>query len=435
MNMSSFVRWWFLGLFLFLPFENVVRKYVSDLSPVLTYPSRFIDEATIGVLSIIIIWKWYRDRTYLNTHILTIALPLIAFTLFGIISGIINGNPMHVTVLGTYDYAKLFLLVFIGATFLSDGRWLRASFNLLLVIACILSLSGIIEEVWALFGRYVLGRNILDPAIYLFRRPPNVESMSEGIWRFGMLRANSLIKNINLVGLFCLFVFTLYIKTTKKRSLKIYSLLLIGILLSLSKMAYSGLAVILILDALKGRRTTIAFLVSSLLVFVVLSISLPGLETKQGFRGSKSYRDFAREKGVEVWKDHKIIGTGPGRFGGIVSLAFLSPIYKQYSYPMGYFKRFGGIDQFWPQLLAELGLIGVLLYLLLLAAVLKVLYELKSTHSEHIRRMVSGLLLFTPAILIFTLGTGFNVSPIILPFFSFLGASIALARKATPVSS
>ncbi|MEI2392930.1 O-antigen ligase family protein, partial [Priestia megaterium] len=54
--------------------------------------------------------------------------------------------------------------------------------------------------------------------------------------------------------------------------------------------------------------------------------------SKETVKESSSFgRVYFVKKAVEVFKDHPVIGTGFGTFGGAATLAHSSPIYKDYN--------------------------------------------------------------------------------------------------------
>jgi O-antigen ligase len=62
----------------------------------------------------------------------------------------------------------------------------------------------------------------------------------------------------------------------------------------------------------------------------------------------------------QIIADHPLLGAGPGRYGGAVAWRFGSPLYDQYtdgSVPEG-----RTVDNFWLHLLAEVGVLGTLLF-------------------------------------------------------------------------
>ncbi len=77
--------------------------------------------------------------------------------------------------------------------------------------------------------------------------------------------------------------------------------------------------------------------------------------TGWAFRGE--YRVYIVLKSWEVFLDHPLWGTGPGRFGGAVAARHLSPVYERYAFlPLD--GAYIPLDVFWSRLLTEFGLLG-----------------------------------------------------------------------------
>jgi len=66
---------------------------------------------------------------------------------------------------------------------------------------------------------------------------------------------------------------------------------------------------------------------------------------------------------LNIIRDNILLGSGPGTFGGWVSINyFVSPIYHLYNVDT---YGISSIDMFWPHLVAELGLLGTMAYLVI----------------------------------------------------------------------
>lgn len=81
--------------------------------------------------------------------------------------------------------------------------------------------------------------------------------------------------------------------------------------------------------------------------------------TGWAFRGE--YRVYIVLKSWQVFLDHPLLGTGPGRFGGAVAARYLSPVYERYAFlPLD--GVYIPLDVFWSRLLAESGVLGAACY-------------------------------------------------------------------------
>jgi hypothetical protein len=419
------IQWWLAGVLLLFPFVRVITKHLTGDSHTVKYLFIFLDEITIVILFPIAFLQLCKSREILNSSYLIIIAPVMVFCLSGLISGLVNDNRLFITILGTFDYIKYFFVIFIYAVFFREFSKFRKIFHLLLILAVVLSVSAIIEEIWALIFRYFLGKSVLDPIVYLYHTPPHSIELSNGIWRFGLLRATSVINQYTILAFFCLFILTLYASVNKNMNRLTVGVLLAGILVTFSRMAYASLFIMGLSRKLHNKWLLVSFVSLALILVTFLSLSVKIGEPPGEYITFDNYRQFARHKAMEVWNDHPFWGRGPGMFGGIISRYFQSPVYKEYEYPAGLLKLFGGIDQFWPQVFAELGLIGVILFATILASVVLILMKLKDKiTSSDFKGLINALLIFGIAVYIFTLGLGFNSTVIIFTYFAFLGTCL-----------
>jgi O-antigen ligase len=75
---------------------------------------------------------------------------------------------------------------------------------------------------------------------------------------------------------------------------------------------------------------------------------------------SQYFRLFTFYQSLKLLAAHPLTGVGPGMFGGLASIFWDSPVYKHWPEVMlWYLKRIRSLDLFWPQIWAELGLIGL----------------------------------------------------------------------------
>ncbi len=438
MNCNKIIKWWLAGILFYLPFMLLIQTILRELNLVeLISGTRFLDEATVVIVFLLAVWKLFKNKEIFDPLYLTLAIPCILFTVWGFISGVVNDNPLLLTLIGTFDYIKYFLLIFIYAAFFRDFNSLKKIFRYFLLMGIIFFAVAVIEEVWALVFRYVLGRDILDPSMYLLREPPSDSKIAVGIWRYGMLRASSIIMKIDWLGYISLFILTIYIFMNKKLNPLIYWSLISTILLTVSRSAYAGLCIVLmfylILQKLKGSKLAIT-LISIAVIIIVAVINFDEIYLDQtGVKENNTitYREYAREKGLTIWKDHPLVGVGPGRFGGVVSKVYPTPLYNEYNFNLNLLERFGGIDQFWPQILAETGIVGLGLFLVLIISLIKALLILRDhlSNNEEQMGLITGLLVFIMVVYVYTFGASFYTTAISFPYFAFIGICFGVASR------
>ncbi len=162
--------------------------------------------------------------------------PIVLLIICAILSGEINGNSPFITTLGTFDYVKNFLAIFIYAAFFNDPAYTKKIYHLLLIVALCIATVALVQFLWAMGSVYIFNKDITDPSVYIFRSN-NPAANAEMIWRFGIYSAN----NAYILGLYCLLMLTIYFYRSKNKSILIIFMLLAGTLASGSRMAYGGL--------------------------------------------------------------------------------------------------------------------------------------------------------------------------------------------------
>jgi len=440
----SICRWWLSAILLFLPFQHKIIKLIGPLSKEFSSFIAYIDEITIVIFLLFTVREYYKRKEIPDKLYLILLSPIVILSIFGLISGIVNRNSLLITSLGIFDYIKNFLVIFIFAVFFKNSESFKKTFRLVLVVAIFLGVVAFIQEFWAVYSRYILKENINEIS-YLFTQ----NLIPELSWRVGIYRAPSLTHNSNIFGLYMLLILTVYLSLRKKINFVVFIPLFSGIFSSVSRMVYAGFIFIGGLHLIKYKRWIVAplfiFIVAVFLYMAFLSDfniwEWDLIEAKEGIpieeTGIKyvSYREYAKIKAVEIWKDHSLLGVGPGMYGGIISIKYHSPIYEKYNFQgiaMHYLKNWSGIDQHWHQILAEVGIIGVICFAWLFVSLAIMLFILKKkATTPETKGLYEGLLTYIVVILIYTFGSGLNITSVIFTYTALVGMGLGcvLLRK------
>lgn len=353
----------------------------------------------------------------------------------GLVSGIFNGNSISVTALGTFDYLKNFLVIFIYAAFFRDFGDFKKIFRFLLFIAILLGTIALMQFVWAMGSVYMLGKAITDKSIYILSTVPIEKIDIDIAWRYGIFRAQSLTYHAYILGLFNLLILTVYLYTEKGTKIKFYIPVLSGVIVSASRMAYGGLILVMSMQFFKRRKWFMPVLLVVLFILIT-NINFSGhLDIKgilnlselsaEGNSDSENIRLYSRYKAIEIWKDYPNWGVGPGMFGGIVAFKYHSYINELYNLKLGYLGQVQSIEQFWFQILAETGVVGTLCFINLIIILFIVLYKAReSASTDEIRNLFYGLMVFIPCILIYSIGSGINIAPVFFTYCAFVGMGL-----------
>ena len=82
---------------------------------------------------------------------------------------------------------------------------------------------------------------------------------------------------------------------------------------------------------------------------------------------SEESRLYFLNNGLEVIREHPVLGVGPGRYGGAAARIFPSPVHDEYATEFGVLRT---VHNFWLHLTAEVGVAGVSVFLAMVVALL-----------------------------------------------------------------
>jgi hypothetical protein len=410
---ENVIRWWLTGILLFLPFQYRIVKNIELWNVQVASFIRRLDEITIIIFLLLAIIELYKNKEIFNSLYLILLFPFFFLSIAGFLSGIINGNSLLITFLGTFNYIKSFLVIFIFAAFIRDISEFKKIFRLLLIVAVFIGLVAFIQEFWAIYSRFIK------------------EDLVGVNWRMGIYRASSLMAHYNVLGMYCLLILTIYLFMIKKANFIIVLSLLSGIFTSVSRTAYMGFVILSGVQIFKGKRWLIIFLIpiviglffmSPLDDFNISKLIEEGMATS--YNNITSYREYAGHNALNVWKDHPLWGVGPGMFGGAVAFKYRSPLYEEYNFTF-ILNWFHSLDQLWPQALAEMGIVGAAALASLFISLLIILFILRHrATSDELRGLFTGLLTFTIIFIIYTFGGNLNMASLLFPFCAFIGMGL-----------
>lgn len=426
-------------MLLFLPFQRNIINYVLIWSKSLSVIIAYLDEITIVVCLIFVVIEIYKKSVNPGQYFYIVAFAIMILTMAGFISGLVNNNSLFVTALGIFDYIKNFLVVFIFAILFRDFNEFKTIFRIILMLGIVLGIVAIVQELWALSSIYIFDKDVNDKGIYILRSlPEHIKGNGFNPWRVGMYRTPSLMGNANMFGLYILFIFTMYLSVVRKAKFSALGTLFMGALFSLSRMVYFSLLIVTGSQASKNKKWFLTLLVSVVLIVLLLNLSpetswqkFTDFPVSSEEADSFNYRKHAKSKAMEIWKDNSFWGVGPGMFGGVVSVKYKSPIYEAYAFEgfKLYTKRYGSLDQFWPQALAETGLVGISAFAALFISLFIIFFTLigRSANTE-LDGLFKGLMIYTMVVIIYSFGSGLNATPIIFSFAAFAGMGIGCAK-------
>ncbi|MEI5907586.1 O-antigen ligase family protein [Bacillus spongiae] len=404
-------------LFFFFP----IRPFLIEINSGLKYAGDFV---ILTLLFFALYSLRKKPLTHLNQYLLFI--PFLLFLLIGSISAILSEVSFVAIIFELRALLITFFLVFIFSTMTLSERDKHGLMWLSILMGTFLALHGLIEK--------ISHRTILLPEAWI-----NWELSSVNI-----MRIYGLTGNPNVLGTFLLIVFfiTLFAMNVYKKYTFVL-LCLAGLLLGTTLLTYSRgsilaftiaglLFIVLSKDWNVFRNALLSILIGSLLIYYpVNTLVTPKLtnvnnseqtekkplktgneltkDDNGGFlqrftqvfsediinKSSEWGRLFLVFKGLEIFTDHPVIGTGFATYGDSATLAYGSPIYDQYDLPQesGMYT-----DNQYIQLLVQTGIIGSLFFVVF---ILLLFQQFRRRKSEKIAHVMFALLLCSTILALF----------------------------------
>ena len=380
-------------LALYLPFEPFVLKYVpDDLYVYIRYGS----EGLIYLLAAAAVI--YRLRTHTKPSLGPFGLALIALAGSLIVSAGLNHVPALTALLGLRQILRFSVLGLAVVNLPVSHRFIRKLIWLLIAVAAFESGLGLLQSAVGPAADSLLipsetrayGSYLLTPG-------------TDQFWVSGQ-RVTATLGRYDQLGAFLSFALLLTVgllyelkKVRLQRYLFVALLLGVGCLaLTYSRASWlgfgAGLAVVALLIK-RDRRVLLAGVIIALALILypfVTSLAVNNLrdqpdvpfidriyeavsyERWQGEYYGLGRLYFIVATATKVFPAAPVFGFGPGQYGGGAAAALGNlTVYDQLSLPFGIYGYAGMIDNNWLSLLGEAGLVGILLYLAVLAGVIR----------------------------------------------------------------
>ncbi|WP_338470682.1 O-antigen ligase family protein [Niallia sp. XMNu-256] len=425
---------------LFLLIYFPIRPALIEWSPSIKYVGDFI----IVLLFVQALWQWVKTKPKLG-KIPIFIIGFLAFCLVGTVSALITGVSIIAVIFQLRAFLITFLLILIISIQKINKRDLYAFLWTTVIMAVMMSLQGIVEKVSL--------RTLLIPETWSSMQLPETNR----------IRIYGLIGNPNVFATYLAiaFICSIYLKkvyTNYRLLLTIFSFLIFGVfLLTYSRGTFIAMIVgfIVYIALSKEWRVIKPVALSIILSLPIIYFPVVGLteymEQQQRMAQQpetvvedvevepiKEQGDFKKrmteafdqntiqastewgriyivKKGIEVFKDHPIIGTGFGTFGDSASLSYPSPILEEYQIPSGIYS-----DNQYIQVITQTGILGVISFAIFIIGMIVLLWKK--------RKQVGGSILFI-SILVGASAAGllYNIwedKTFTLYFYIFLGYTL-----------
>jgi putative inorganic carbon (hco3(-)) transporter len=369
---------------------------------------KFIADILIFFLLLKVIYNHRANiRNLFRFHLLEIS--YILFLLVGILSAFMTGVSPIAIIMQVRAFLVFFLLYYIVKRIKIGEKDIRDFAFTTFITAVVLSIHGLIEKISV--------RTLLLPELWanMNLSPTN------------KTRVYGLISGPNELALYLLiaFLISFYLLANTKGKMRIFiyigmTLMLSVFLLTYSRGAVLAIAAFFVVYIIVNRKihhfkSVLIIVIASLgTFFAAASLSdymdkhviveeVPsenGGQTNTGKNGGLNRfkealseetielstadgRVYYVKKAIEVFKDKPIFGYGFATFGGSATQTYSSPIYEKYEIAWNFYS-----DNQYIQILAETGIVGVLLVALFIYGIFRITWALRKGS------IVSPLLLF-----------------------------------------
>lgn len=342
----------------------MVLLLLQDILQIYIQPLKYTDELTALILFLmaaVMIFK-YPDRLHKREKLI---IPILfIYFVTGIIMQLNNNyQPIKIAALDFYLNFK-FLCIYLGARVVfNDTKVLKEKKGALITF---LKASSIV-----LFLIYILN--------YIFKFFP----MAEG--RLGFQSSWLMFSHSTYLIVYCVTVIYLLTVNDYKRNLPYILLNLMAIFLTAK---FKGIGFIVAYVALyaifiwKDRKVNFKqIIIAGILVSVALS---PLLYSR--LKIATQARPVMYQTSVQIAKDYFPLGTGYGTFASAFSAKEYSPVYKLYNinkvYGISEKKSSFVCDAYWAMILGQTGVIGFVLFIVILIIVCLNIVKVKTSFRE-----------------------------------------------------
>jgi len=405
--------WWTIVLLLlFLPFQLIIQNTFA-----LPRSFLWIDELLIFISFIIFLFSLLCYEKKIQDGVAVLLGLLILIVFIGMMSALYNASPFIISFVTIFNYTKYFLVIPVFWSFLVRQNDVRKLYNMLYRLALILCIIALLQEAFYFLGLSVDTLGASTHYVYL---------------RFGLMRTPSLMGHPNIFALYSLLFFVL--DFSRYRRLRWQNVLLLsGIFLSGSRTAWGALFLILFYFLYLKTPKMIRVSVVLIIVTVTTTLLFPYLTKTKEFTSETYFRRYIILKSIEIWKDHPLVGVGPGMYGGWITDDFSSPVFEKYNFAPRWIesiKRHRTLDNFWFQHLAESGLLGAMCFVALLFGLWKIaLREMLLSHDPFRKAMLSGLNAMLIAMVVHLFTTSLNATAFLITYFMLFGMVLGMKSE------
>ncbi|MEO0224937.1 MAG: O-antigen ligase family protein [candidate division WOR-3 bacterium] len=350
---------------------------------------------------------------------------LLHYFLFLFISSLISVLNKHASflqsVLGAIDISRKFMIYLLLSSFTYNINTFRKIYSFIEKLLLLLGIWTIVE-----FVIIILFPNFRE--VFVFDGELNRE-----VYRFGFPKLGSVWGFANIGAPLYLLLFFIYQNVDNKNVTIKKLICIMQFFIFQSRMVILSFLFYLLINpkGLLKKIRVINYLILTLLIILFSVIFIT--EFKNFQLNSRDTRVISIIYGINIWKDNKIFGLGPGTFGGNVSFMFSSEVYNNLpEKARTLFFSIHTTDVYWIQILVEIGFLGLLIYVFINYKIGKIFryksydYLLNGFHNEYsIMKGIGDYVIYAIPIL----GMGINLNYFTAWTLAIILGSVGLKTK------
>ena len=379
-NIDNIVSITLMLLIIFLPLLGLLETYISS------YLKLIPDALVVTLFILVLITK------KVNIFIKKVDLLFILFLTMGAISTFINKYSLYTYLVQLRSITIYYFLYFILRNYVIKDRQIKKINITLKVITIILFIHSVIE--------IIFNKMILFPSIWA----------SSIKYADNFTRSYGLFNNPNTLALFALMTYIFLDENDKQKDCLYKTMLITIVLLSMSRSTIIFFIAFILYKILFSKKKIKYKLLTYILPIIIGILTLLGVITLKNAINYKNDRQNTKDdniqfsdtikendtinnvldrfeemtsteiiesskyngrlysinKGLEIFSDYPILGTGFGSYGSASSLINGSKIYNKYNIESNFYS-----DNEYIKVLVETGIIGFIIYIILYVYIMK----------------------------------------------------------------
>ena len=251
-------------------------------------------------------------------------------------------------------------------------------------------------------------------------------------YRFGIMTNKLFFSHPTVLVSLCIFLLSLLV-LTKNDNKKIITYIIFLLVVMLSTLRFkaigAGFLVLILLFYLQHKNKKIS--ITKLSIIAILAIMFAWNQISYYYIDlDGSARKVLTETSISIAKDYFPLGTGFATFGSYFSSINYSPVYLMYGiwnvYGLSYGNSWFISDTFWPMIMGQFGVMGLLLYILL---IITIFMKIQKEYSIEQKNLYIAKLVCFGYLLISSTSEAAFVSSLAIPLAIIIGINIGKVNK------